>query len=112
MSTKEQIERDLIEYLDKEPNLSRQDRIVYLRSVFTKHLEINQLEHVINSYDLSTIISQAKGIQSNVKLPMRITKKQVDGHEIVHVSVLEAFIRYLNKMNLLKKLTKFDYTEK
>ena len=112
MSTKEQIERDLIEYLDREPNLSRNDRIVYLRAVLTKHLEINQLEHVINNHDLMVIIGGAKNIQANVKVPLNITNKRVLGNDIVHVSILESFIGYLNRMNLLKKLTKFDYTEK
>lgn len=112
MSTKDQIERDLIEYLEKEPNLGRHDRIVYLRTLFIKHLEINQLEHVINNYDLTTILSNAKSIHINARMPMYITGKQVSGHEVVNVSILEAFMRYLNKMNLLKKLTKFDYTEK
>src|ERR1019366_32919 len=109
MSTKEQIDKELMEYLNKEPNLSRNDRITYLRAIFYKHLEINQLEHVINNYDLHVILGDAKGIHANIKLPMNITGKRVAGHEVVHVSVLESFVRYLNSMHLLKKLTKFDY---
>jgi len=112
MGDPEQIERDIREYLEKEPNLRREDRIKYLKALFNKHLEIDKLEHVINYGDLFEIISHAKNVQTNARLPMKITRKPIDSSEVPNISLFESFISYLNKMHLLKKLVKFDYTER
>lgn len=111
MSDLQQLERELQEYLNKEPNLRRGDRLEYLRTIFSKHLEINKLEHVINSADLYNIISGAKSSYNKAKLPMRITNRQVDTSELPHVALIESFIGYLTNMHLVKKFIKFDYTD-
>lgn len=111
MSDPQQLDRELREYLEKEPNLRREDRLIFLRTIINKHLEFNKLEHLVNSGDLHDILSGAKSNYTNKRLPVRITRKQLDSSEATHISVLESFISYLNKMNLLKKLVKFDYTE-
>ena len=111
MSDPQQLDRELREYLEKEPNLRREDRLIYLKAIMNKHFEFNKLEHVINGNDLFHIISTAKNNYTQRALPVRISRKQVDSGEATHVSVLESFISYLNKSNLLKKLVKFDYTD-
>lgn len=111
MSDPQQIEKDLREYLEKEPNLRKEDRLAYLKTIFHKHLEINKLEHIVNSRDLFQIVGYAKTFLTNVKLPMRISKKQLETTEATHVAMIESFIAYLNKNNLLKKLVKFDFTD-
>ncbi len=110
MSDPQQLDRELIEYLEKEPNLRREDRIAFLRAIVNKHLEFNKLEHLINSRDMHDIISTSKNNYTHFHLPLHITKKQVEGTDLPHVAVIESLLSYLNKMNLLKKLVKFDYT--
>lgn len=111
MSEPQQIEKDLREYLEKEPNLRREDRLAYLTTIFNKHLDINKLEHVVNFKDLFSIISFAKTRMGNMKLPIRISNKQLETSEATHVATIDSFISYLNKNSLLKKFVKFDHTD-
>jgi len=110
MSNIQQLDTELKEYLEKEPNLRREDRLSYLRAIMGKHLEMSKLEHVVNNYDLFSIISGAKTAYSRLNLPIKITKKQVDSSDVPSVAMVESVISYMNKNNLLKKLVKFDYT--
>jgi hypothetical protein len=111
MSDPQQLDREIREYLEKEPNLRREDRLLYLKAMMNKHFEFTKLEHVVNSNDLFDIMSGAKNNFSKRKLPVRISRKQVESGEAANVSVIESFISYLNKANLLKKTVKFDYTD-
>jgi hypothetical protein len=109
MSNPDELDRELREYLQKEPNLNRGDRIAYLRTIFNKHLEFNKLEHSINYRDMGDIIAYAKSTFTQFKMPLNISGRVVDTSESPQVAVIESTISYLNKMNLLKKLVKFDY---
>lgn len=111
MSDSSQLERDLREYLEKEPNLNRADRLAYLKSTFAKHLEMTKLDHVVNYRDLFNIFSVARSHMVNGKMPVFITKKKLETPEAAHVAIMEAFISYLNKNEILKKLVKFDYQD-
>lgn len=111
MSDPQQIERDLKEYLEKEPNLRREDRFKYLKAIFDKHFEIHSMDHVVNAGDLFEMLHSAKSGYANHKAPMFISRKRIEANEVGHVSVIESFITYLNKNKLLRKLVKFDYTE-
>lgn len=111
MSDPQQIDKDLKDYLSQEHNMRREDRLIYLRAIFDKHFTLRQLDHMITAPDLLEIISTSKGGYSTQKVPMFISKRRMDHNEITHIAVLEAFISYLNRMNLLKKLVNFDYKE-
>ena len=111
MSDPAQIEKDLREYLEKEPNLSRQDRLSYLQTIFHKYLEINKLEHNITSQDLFLIFSEAKTQYVKMKTPTKVSRKVLDPTESVHMAVLEAFLLYLGRTKLLRRLVKFDYKD-
>lgn len=111
MSELEEIERDLREYLTKEPNLRREDRLAYLTAIFHKRLELKKLDYVINNSDYFNILSNAKNFYIRMTLPIRITRKELQANDATHIAILESFISYLNKNQLLKKLVKFDYTE-
>lgn len=108
MSSPEQLEQELRIYLEKEPNLRREERYNYLKTLINKHLEFNKLEHVVNSYDLHGIISVAKGNYTNFNLPLNISGRPIDSSEVRYLATIEAFISYLTRMHLLKKLVKFD----
>lgn len=111
MSDPQQIEKDLREYLDKEPNLSRTDRLSYLQTIFHKHLEIDKLDHIVTSQDLFIIFSDATKNYIKTKLPLVVGKKTLEPSQSVHMAVMESFIMYLNRMKLLRKLVRFDYKE-
>lgn len=111
MSTPEQLDRELIEYLEKEPNLRRDERLMFLRSIINKHLEFSKLEHVINNSDLFNIVSESKVQYSKFRLPMKISRRQVDSSDLPHVAIIESVLSYLNRNHLLKKLVKFEITE-
>lgn len=111
MSDAEQIEKDLREYLEKEPNLSRADRLSYLKTVFNKHFEIGKLEHLITYKDLFLIFADAKVQFVHIKTPINVGNKKLDNSEVVHMALMEAFIMHLNRMKLLRKNVKFDYRD-
>lgn len=68
--------------------------------------------HTITNRDFFNIVSNAKKSYATVKLPITISKKQLEPNDTPHVVMIEAFISYLSKMNLLKKTIKFDYTDR
>lgn len=111
MSDPEQIEKDLREYLDKEPNLSRADRLTYLKTIFHKYLEINKLEHIVTYKDLFIIFSEARTHYVKMKTPVHVSKKTLEPSEAVHVAAFEAFLLYLGRTKLLRKIVKFDFRE-
>lgn len=111
MSELQEIERELREYLEKEPNLKRDDRLTYLMSIVNKRTKINKLDHLINNADYFKILSQAKSNYISMKLPVRISYKELEANDALHIATVESVLMYLNKNNLLKKFVKFDYTE-
>ena len=111
MSDPQELERELREYIEKEPNLRREDRLNYLKTIYNKHMETNKLEHVVNASDLFDIISVAKTNFFNLKLPLQISTKKIEAAELTHIALMESVVSYLNKMNLLKKLVKIDYRD-
>lgn len=111
MSDPDQIAQDLRDYLEKEPNLRREDRFLYLKTIFDKHFFLSRLEHTITRIDFLNIISAASSFYAKQKMPMYISRKQMDNIETTHVAMIESFISYLNRMNLLKKEVKFEYLE-
>jgi hypothetical protein len=111
MSDPQQIERDLRDYLEKEPNLSRQDRLAYLQTIFNKHLEVTKLDHVVNYKDLFLIFADARRHIVASKYPVHVSSKLLDKSEAAHMAIMEGFILYLSRMKLLKKLVRFDYKD-
>lgn len=109
MSNPDELDKELREYLNQEPNLSRGDRLAYLKAVMNKHLEFNKLEHVVNHRDLWEIVSGSKKNYTDFRLPLNVSGRVVDTSEVTHVAMIEAVVSYLNRMNLLKRLVKMDY---
>lgn len=111
MSDPKQLDSELREYLELEPNLRREERLQYLRTIVNKHFELNKLTHMINKGDLFEIISGAKSAFTGFRLPLSITRRPVEPYELTNVAMIESVVSYLNKNNLMKKLVKLDYTE-
>ena len=105
------IEHDLREYLEKEPNLSRNDRPSYLKTIFHKHLEINKLEHLVTGDEVGNIIGEAKSQYVKMRFPIRISKRLMDGEGQKQIALMEGLLGYLHRNKLLRKIVKFDYRD-
>ena len=112
MADPDEIEREIREYLEKEPNMWQSDKLPYLMLIIKKHFGLDKFEHMVNYHDLDMVISDAKGTYSQTTMPMSISRKELTPNQTTHTLVLEAFVNYLNKHKLLKKLAKFDHTER
>lgn len=111
MSNKDSVDKDLQEYLAQADNLKNADKLNYLRALFDKHFIFNKLDHSIIRHDLYSIASAAKGQFSNQRARPHISGKQVDSSELTTIAVIEAFIGYLNRNELLKRHVSLDYTD-
>jgi hypothetical protein len=107
MSNKEQVERDISDYLEKEENLTENDKRKYLRALFEKHFEFDKLDHLLNYHDFHDIISMAKTNYNNVKL--EISGRQLYPSEVSQVAIIEAVATHLNAKGILRKIVKIDY---
>jgi hypothetical protein len=109
MADPKQIEQEIIAFLAMEDSIRKSDRLPYLMAIINKHYAIDKLDHMMNHYDLDSIISYAKSSFAQTKMPMYLSKKEVHGTELNYVLIIEAFVGYLNRNKLLKRLVKFDY---
>jgi hypothetical protein len=106
------LEQELREYLSKESNLSREDKLQFLMLIFNKNFKTKKMAHIINFYDLASIVSDSKSCFMNLNLPLFLSSKRVDDTSLTTVAVIDAFIRYLNQHNLLNKEIMFDCRQK
>lgn len=111
MSDPHQIDRDLRDYLDKEQNLLKEDKISFLMTIFQKHLSISKLNHNINYYDLTSIVSTAVGNLRDQSLPMYVSGKKIDPSLLTAVAMIDSVSSYLNRNNLAKRVLSLDLTD-
>ena len=111
MSIKDEVEQELRAYLAKEPDMSRQDRLGYLLSIFDKHLIFATSDYKMQYYDVSNVINGAKRYMSEQHMPVEISRKTLSPNEAVHIALIESLIGFLNQKEVLKKLVKLDYTQ-
>lgn len=107
MSNKEQVFREISDYLEKADNLTDNDKRKYLMALFEKHFEFEKLDHLLNYHDFHDIISNAKANYNNVKL--ELSGRQLYPSEVPQVAIIEAVAMHLNGKGLLRKLVKIDY---
>ena len=112
MANPDQIEQELREYLSIEDNLRKEDRLQYLMTIVNKHFGIDKVDHTIISYDFDQLVNYAKGQWARTTMPIELSKREVHGNDVNYILIIEAFIGYLNKHKLLKRLVKFDYSRR
>ena len=110
MANPDQIEQEFREYLAIEKNLLPGDRLKMLMLIANKHFGMDNIEHTVNYRDFSDMMSYAKTNWANTSMPMTMSNKEVSSQEVSYVLMMEAFVGYLNKSKLLKRLVKFDIT--
>lgn len=109
MADPKQIEQELRAFLETEDNMRKSDRLPGLMAIINKHFELDKIDHMVNKYDLDSVISHAKTNYAGTIMPMYVSRKEVHATEMNYVLVIEAFVGYLNRNKLLKRLVKFDY---
>lgn len=66
-------------------------------------------EFKIPYYDIQVIISNAKNQCAFQTLPMRVSGREMDGHDPAHIAMIEQVAAYLNGKGLLNTFVKIDY---
>lgn len=68
--------------------------------------------HKISHCDIQLIISYAKNQWVLQTLPMKVSRKLVEGNDPAHIAMVDSVIGYLNSKGLLNTFVKIDYDEK
>lgn len=107
MNLPEEIDRDIIDFLDKIEHLSVNDQREALRLLFIKHLHLENSDFFLGKYEFNTIISKAK-----TNFVQQSTKPVIEDLEIrqehKHIlAIIEATIGELRHLNILHKIVKF-----
>lgn len=108
MSDPRQIEQELREFLAKEDNMCQRDKLPALMLIINKHFGLDSLDHMVNNYDFERIISDAKSAFATTTMPVFLSKRDKHSSDVNYLLVMEAFVSYLNKHSILKRLVKFD----
>jgi len=112
MADPAEIERELRDYLEKEDNMRHSDKLPYLMLIINKHFGLDKIDHIVDYHDLDSIISHAKSVYAQTSMPMQISKKELSPSQTNYALVLEAFVGYLNRHKLIKRLIRLNHTEK
>jgi len=109
----EQLNSDIIRFLDNIRNQTKNDQIYTLRNLFDKYIHLNQADYLMDSYDLNRIVGSAKTkfCNDNMKVFLGERKVPVTQGDLSNLCVIEATIGHLNKIGCLKKLPRFDKRE-
>jgi hypothetical protein len=70
-----------------------------------------QEDVLIQAKDFLNLIAMARKEFLRLNGDLHISNKKVEQKDLVHISVANSLIVWLNGKNLLKKLVKFDYTD-
>lgn len=110
---KEQLDVDIRRFIENIENQSQNDKVQTLRDLFDKYLHLNTSDYMMDSYDLNTIISNAKNKFANDTFPIYLGSKKrlVSQHDLPNLCVIEATVGHLKKNGCLKKMPKFDKRE-
>lgn len=112
MADPQEVEREIREYLNKESNMRDSDKLDYLMTIMNKHFGLDKIDHIVNYYDFDHTVNGAKSVYASTSMPMNISGRELTPQQTNYVLVLEAFVGYLNRNKLLKKLVKFEHKEK
>lgn len=110
---KEQLDTDILRFLENIETQNYSDKIQTLKNLFDKYIHLSHAELLLDNHDLATIISNAKNIFANQTMPIHIgpNKRLVNPADLPNLCVIEATISLLNKKDCLKKVAKFDKRE-
>lgn len=110
---KQQLEVDIERFFDNIENQNHSDKKRTLKDLFDKYLHLTTSEYVMDSFDLNDIVSHAKTLISNERVPIHLgfRRKKVDEDNLKHLCVVEATVMHLNSKGCLKRVATFDKRE-
>ena len=110
---KEQLDTDILRFLENIESQNFSDKIQTLRHLFDKYLHLSQAELLLDAHDLSVIINDAKNIFASQTMPIHVgpNKRLISPVDLPNLCVVEATVSLLNKKDCLKKVAKFDKRE-
>mgnify|MGYP001574655140 CR=1 FL=1 len=108
MRNQQNFENDIAVFFERYDELKQEDRKRLLMSIFNTHILLNESELVIGSSDFHHIICMAKNEHAHRSLPIKIEKYHLDNGEMANLSVMEAFIGFLNQKGALRRFPKFN----
>lgn len=111
MSAKEEVEREIREFLSKHDNMIPQDRVAYLMAIFDKQLLFSQMEYQVQNFQVQNILNNAKSIMGGMTLPVIISEKEMEPGQTGQIAVVESILQFLNGNGLLKKIVKLNYSK-
>jgi hypothetical protein len=110
---KEQLEVDMLRFLENIETQNASDKIQTLRQLFDKYIHLSQAELLLDSHDLTVIINDAKNRFATQSMPVHLgpNRRPVGAMDLPNFCVIEATVGHLNKKDCLKKMAKFDKRE-
>lgn len=110
---KEQMEVDILRFLENIESQSQNSKLETLRNLFDKYIHLSTCDLMMDTHDLNSIINDAKSRFSNNKMPIHLGKNKriVTQTELPNLCIIEATIGHLSKKDCLKKSPKFDKRE-
>lgn len=109
MADPKQIESEIKTFFEQNENMRKDDMVTGIMLIVKKHYELDKIDFLVTHYDLDSVISQAKSDYAKTVMPVKISGKEVRNPDMNYLLVIDAFIGYLNRNKLLKRLVKFDY---
>lgn len=106
---KENIHRDLSEYIAMEGHLTDHDKLAILKAIFEKHFVFEKALHLITEHDIVLIGSLCKTKYNALSLPLHIGNKLIGYDELRIVAMVEAFLGYMNLNHLSRKEVQINY---
>lgn len=110
---KDQLDVDILRFLENIETQNFSDKIQTLRQMFDKYIHLSKSEHMMDAHDLSIIINDAKNLFVTQPMPVHLgsTKRLVSAGDLPNLCLIEATISHLNKKDCLKKMPRFDKRE-
>lgn len=108
MSDLEEMEKELEILLKRIGDIKESDRLSAIMNIIKKKIEWNPEEFLLTYGDFSDIMSNAKNSYPKATIPMYISKRLVDNTEVSYIMMMEAFVSFLNRKKIIKRLIKID----
>jgi len=101
--------------LDERLSFSEKERKENVCLSLMNKIEIARIDpkdEMVKFSDFDSIVSIAKENYSRLGTEIFISNKKVEENYLTYLCFLEAFTSWLNRKNLLKRLARFDFTDK
>lgn len=107
MSIKREIELEIINFLERQDNLNKDDKRETLLNIFIKHLHLQDSEHLLGKYEFLSMVDRAKGSIVGREVRIELEDRELSYEEKNMLTIMEACIVELKRSGALNKNVKF-----